>query len=249
MAVSNAGSALGQLVGKLFEGSLVQTLRPSVEERNHKINPERLVNGADNVYQIDAVIRDEQDQPVILLDPKYIRYKKHNRDKGSWLCTSHYALRKTYPSLRKSIAVLAGNWSSPSIKLMESFGVEVLQVPFEHMVSVLGDYGVQFDWDERDRVTPMHSLEAFTALHMDIHNDIAGRLVEPVRNAIIVSVNDVIESDWSTSASRVTSVEVLLKTDRNEMLMRQYDSVAAAMQGMIPFVSDLSDVREFLQDR
>lgn len=43
-------------------------------------------------YNIDSVIANELMQPLILFECKYIRYKKHNRDKGSWLCTSHPAI-------------------------------------------------------------------------------------------------------------------------------------------------------------
>ena len=71
--------------------------------------------GTGNVYQIDAVIYHADDRPIVIIDPKYIRYTKHNRDKGSWLCVAHYNLRKTHHSIRKSLAVLAGRWPEPSI--------------------------------------------------------------------------------------------------------------------------------------
>jgi hypothetical protein len=118
--VSNAASALGEAVGKLIEEAIVEGLREEVQRRNHTIRAAKLTNGSGNTYQIDAVVFDEEDNPVIIIDPKYIRYTKHNRDKGSWLCVAHYNLRKTYPTIRKSIAVLAGRWSAPSKSLIRS---------------------------------------------------------------------------------------------------------------------------------
>lgn len=41
-----------------------------------------------NDYNIDGVITDESMRPIILFESKDIRYKKHNRDKGSWICNA-----------------------------------------------------------------------------------------------------------------------------------------------------------------
>ena len=95
--VSNPASALGEAVGKLFESAVVWALQDEVESRNYTIRPDKLTNGTGNTYQIDAVVYDADENPVIIIDPKYIRYTKHNRDKGSWLCTAHYNILQTHP--------------------------------------------------------------------------------------------------------------------------------------------------------
>ena len=81
--VVRAASALGQEVGKAFEAGVLEAIRNEVETRGCSVRPARLRNGTDNVYQIDAVVFDSNRRPVIIIDPKYIRYTKHNRDKGS----------------------------------------------------------------------------------------------------------------------------------------------------------------------
>ena len=238
---------MGQEVGKIFEKALIDGLRPLVESYGHSIGPERLENGTQNIYQIDAVIRDENRKPLILLDPKYIRYKKHNRDKGSWLCTAHYNLRKTYPSIRKTIAVLAGRWSESSVSMIQSFGVEVMQLNFDHMVGVLNSYGVDFEWEERDRGTPKHALGSFQNLSETDRHTLAMKLVDPVMDDLRASVKDVLETDLESTHSRISSVEVLLKTDRNEMMLLRYDSVADAIKNMIGLMSDREDIKGFLE--
>lgn len=247
MAVSNAAAALGQEIGKLFENAIVDVLRPMVEEHNHTIGPERLVNGTDNVYQIDAIIRNKEGNPVMLLDPKYIRYKKHNRDKGSWLCTAHYNLRKTYPSIRKTIAILAGNWSATSVSLITSFGVEVHMLPFSHMVDALQDCGIMFKWGEKDRETPKQALQTYKRLGEDKRKDLARRLINPIISDLKDSVLQIIQTDMASSISRISGVEVLLKTDQNEMLLLQYKSVSEAVKDMVSFMSELADVTTFLE--
>ncbi len=243
MMVANPAAALGQQVGQLLEDELVKGLRPLIKEYGYSIGSERLRNGTDNIYQIDAVIRDSEGTPIVLIDPKYIRYKKHNRDKGSWLCTAHYNLRKTYPSIRKTIAVLAGRWSGTSLALIRSFGVEVLLLDFDHLAAALRNYDIEFDWSEKDRDTPRQSLTKFESLTDTNRQSLARSLVDPVLGKLRNSVRAVIETDLSDTARRISSVEVLLKTDQNEMLLLQYESVSGAIRGMTSYISDEQNVQ------
>ena len=165
--VSNPSSAIGEAVGKVFEFAVIESLREVVEDRGFDMHPARLTNGTGNTYQIDAVIFDENKAPVVIIEPKYIRYTKHNRDKGSWLCTAHYNLRKTYPTIRKSIAVLGGRWSDKSQALMESFGVHLFHVPFDNFVSALGERGIDFDWPEKGAgELPRQAWEAYRVFRL-----------------------------------------------------------------------------------
>ena len=245
--VANPASALGEAVGKLFESAVVQGLRREVEARGYTIRPARLTNGTGNTYQIDAVVFDADENPVIIIDPKYIRYTKHNRDKGSWLCTAHYNLRKTFPTIRKSIAVLAGRWSEPSKALIRSFGVEILEVPFDGMVSVLGEYGVNFAWAEKDRETPRAAWDHFASLESDTHTAIASDLTEGIIDRLRTAVTQVLDAEISTLPTRISEVEVLLKTDRDEMVLLTFDSAAAALQAMARLVSDRPDISDLLE--
>ena len=247
--VANPASALGEAVGKLFESAVVEGLRREVEARGYTIRPARLTNGTGNTYQIDAVVFDADDNPVIIIDPKYIRYTKHNRDKGSWLCTAHYNLRKTYPTIRKSIAVLAGRWSEPSKALINSFGVEILEVPFDGMVSVLGEYGVSFAWAEKDRETPRAAWEHFAGLGGDVHTAIASDLTEGIIERLNIAVTRVLDADVDSLPTRISGVEVLLKTDRDEMVLLTFDSVASSLQAMARLVSDRPDISDLLEPR
>ena len=245
--VSNPASALGEAVGKLFEVGVVEGLRDEVEARDHAIRPARLTNGTGNAYQIDAVIFDDEENPAVIIDPKYIRYTKHNRDKGSWLCTAHYNLRKTYPTIRKSIAVLAGRWSMPSKALIRSFGVEILEVPFDGMVSVLGEHDIDFAWAENDRETPRVAWERFSALDNATRAAIASNLTTGIIVQLRNAVTQVLDADLSTLPTRVSEVEVLLKTDRDEMVLLTFKSAAAALQAMASLVSDRADISDLLE--
>ena len=163
---TNAAAAFGEEIGKLFEDAILKGLSDDVKARGCTIKPRKMKNGTGNVYQIDAVIFDKDSNPLIIIDPKYIRYTKHNRDKGSWLCVAHYNLRKTFPTIRKSISILAGRWSKPSVALIKSFGVEVFEVPFPIFITALGKWGIDFDWAESDRTASTQAWQSFCKLTM-----------------------------------------------------------------------------------
>lgn len=247
--VSNAASALGEAVGKLIETAIVEGLRAEVESRQHTIRPARLTNGSGNTYQIDAVIFDRDDNPVIIIDPKYIRYTKHNRDKGSWLCVAHYNLRKTYPTIRKSIAVLAGRWSAPSQALIRSFGVEILEVPFTDIVAALNSYGITFDWPERDRDTPRRAWETYERLNPSDRQAVARAITAGLLQQLRADVAQVLSTDLNQLPHRVSEVEILLKTDQDEMLLLRFDTAAAALAGLAQLTADRPDIGGLLQPR
>ena len=236
--VSNAASALGEAIGKLIETSLIEGVKEEVLSRGYTIESARLKNGSDNIYQIDAVVFDQENNPIILLESKYIRYKKHNRDKASWLCVAHYNLRKTYPTIRKSIAVLAGNWSRPSKSLLHSFGVEVIELPFEHTVRTLASFGIIFEWDEKDRETPLRSWEAYCSLDENRKKWLAINLTESIQDKIKISLTDTLDTNLDDIQQSISEVEVLLRTNRGEMILQSYKSVADSLQGLIRLVED-----------
>jgi hypothetical protein len=93
--VSNPGSALGEAIGSLLEQEIHTLLRPIVEQHGaiYITSPQEIIAKArkkliltdqdGNDYEVDAVIVNRRLQPLVLLESKYIRYKKHNRDKAS----------------------------------------------------------------------------------------------------------------------------------------------------------------------
>ena len=245
--VSNPGSALGEAVGKLFETAILEGLKEEVEARDHTIRPAKLTNGSGNSYQIDAVVFDDSGNPVIIIDPKYIRYTKHNRDKGSWLCVAHYNLRKTFPTIRKSIAVLGGRWSAPSKALIRSFGVEILEVPFDKIVSVLAGWGINFDWQEKDRATASVAWQTYETLDADDRENIALEMTADILEQLKSDVILVLETDMNAIPHRVSEVEVLLKTDQDEMLLLTFGSIADTLQAMARMVSDRPDISDLLR--
>ena len=100
--VANPGSALGEAIGAAMERSLKVRLLAVAEEhgchyitsgvrktKSGKVAKKLIMfDNFGTEYDLDGVIANKAMQPLILIESKYIRYKKHNRDKGSWVCTA-----------------------------------------------------------------------------------------------------------------------------------------------------------------
>jgi hypothetical protein len=206
-----------------------------------------MVNDTGTEYQIDLVVENQEGKPFILLESKYIRYKKHNRDKASWTCVAHYKLRTTYPTVKKSIAVLIGQWSEPSRKLMNSFGVELVVIPFEHMVKTLVDYDVEFDWAEDDNKTPRQGWFAWSRLSDDQHREIARRIVAPQQAAEIKRlILEAIQTEESV-IKNVDKIELLLKTSQGEYFVKRFGNVREAIAYLLQLTQDVDNVRGLLR--
>ena len=241
---TNSAAALGQAAGELFEKSVLDILSATVQERGYTVKPDKLRDAHDTPYSIDAVIYDDKARPIILVDTKYIRYKKHNRDKASWVCTAHSLLRKHYKTLRKSIVVLGGQWSQPSLKLLDQFDIEVIQVPFDDFVSAFRKFGIEFDWEENDRATPDNSLSRYNALTDKEKESIGELLTSSIKDSLVDSVSPVLESDIDSIPQNISHIEILLKTDQNQLILFEHDSLQEALTGLLALFPPSVDVAQ-----
>lgn len=159
--VQNPGSAIGEAIGAEMEKALHTFLATLVEVRGHHFLSKSPIAGKKkllmfdnfgNDYNIDAVIANEAMQPIIHFASKYIHYKKHNRDKASWVCRAHPAIRRRYDSIRSSIAILAGNWSLSSRAMLKSYDINLFIVPFNRISDLLAKQGVDFNWVRKSAI-------------------------------------------------------------------------------------------------
>lgn len=116
--MANYASALGEAIGHIIEAEVQNVVKESVVDLDcyvdvggvrpgiRKGKKTLLVNDTGNKYQIDTVVEDKAGNPIVLIECKYIRYKKHNRDKASWTCVAHYKIRTTYPTVKKVLQLL-----------------------------------------------------------------------------------------------------------------------------------------------
>lgn len=237
--IQNPGSALGEAIGAEMEAALNAFLSALAESYGYHfistgvsrlptIKPKKLLmfDNFGTAYNIDSVIANESMQPIILFESKYIRYKKHNRDKGSWLCTAHPAVRRRYASIRSSIAVLAGNWSSSSLAMMRSFDINIFLIPFQRICDLLADYKINFDWAEKDRNTAIESWNRYASLSDTKRAHIGTSMIELVKADLEQTIRNVLDD---TIPREIERVSIELHSNIGEVKGYEFASVQHAI--------------------
>jgi hypothetical protein len=253
----NPASALGEAVGKSVEREVQTIIQECVapfglyvdvggKRKGRRGQKLLLVNETGNEYQIDTVVENKDGKPLILVESKYLRYKKHNRDKASWTCVAHFKLRTTYPSVKKSIAILLGNWSKPSQELMKSFGIELILVPFKRMVRVLRHHKIDFDWPEKDSETPKVGWKTYNELDDVQRRDIARKCLSNEREKIRRMILDAVRAD-PEKPKNIDKIELLLRTSHNEYYVKKFPHIKDTIQYLISLIEDARDLRGLLK--
>lgn len=235
-------------MGACMEAALARFLEPLVLEHDSRL----MVAGAVNPrtgrptkllmfdeygtkYSIDGVILNESNQPLVLLESKYIRYKKHNRDKGSWICHAHGEVRRFYSSIRSSIAVLAGNWSKSSLTMITSHNINVFLIPFERLVEVLAVRGVDFEWGEKDRHLAQEAWRRFSELPAEEISRIGDEIIESVR----IPLADLLEKTLSDDVPReISRVAIEIHSNLGEVKRFEFPSREEALDFLEDFGLD-----------
>lgn len=239
-SIVNPGSALGEAIGASMERALrtllwevadeygCHYLTSGVRQTKAGIKAKKLLmfDNFGNEYDIDGVIANELMQPLILFESKYIRYKKHNRDKGSWVCTAHSSIRRRYHSIRSSIAVLAGNWSNSSIAMMESHDINIFLIPFNYICDVLANYGIEFDWGEKEQEKAYLAWEKYSQLTEREQNEIGQALVSTIIERLVKLIGAVLDD---ANPREIERVIIELVSNLGEVKVFEFDSVEDAV--------------------
>ncbi|HCG7974646.1 TPA: hypothetical protein NJ487_004414 [Vibrio parahaemolyticus] len=238
--VSNPGSAIGEAIGASMESAIKRKLEDIAAEHGcHYLTsgvrqtksgraPSKLLmsDNSGNEYDIDGIITNESLQPLILFESKYIRYKKHNRDKGSWICHSHSSVRRRYHSIRSSIAILAGNWSMPSRAMMKSNDINLFITPFEYICDVLLDYGIDFNWEEKDKEKAKAAWYQYNTLTQNEKDRIGEVLVEYVEDDVLELIDKILDNKTEREVEKVI---VELVSNLGEYKIYEFDDVEDAL--------------------
>lgn len=257
--VTNGGSAIGEAIGDLLEEQVHKTFK-EIEENNHvyfltrygktKAGKESkkllLPDEYGNEYNMDGLVINEGGVPLMLIESKYIRYKKHNRDKASWICNAHSAVRRFFPSIRSSVAVLGGNWSSTSLAMLTSYGVSYFMVPFNEISKILKDYKVDFEWEENDYDKALKAWDIFSSLSVDEKRIIGERMINIVKSELVEYVESVLDD---TVIRELEKIVIEMHTNKNEVFKYIFDSKEETIEFLSNFDGefDLSQFKSIFQ--
>lgn len=141
---TSASSKFGQLIGEAFAEAVLQLVTLYLQEKypDHEIlSPKEgkaivtleMLGGS--LRQLDTVIAARQsDDPVALLETKWLKDARHHNDKGAWILQLR-EVKKKYPTVRGAVAILAGYWTSGvGVMLMSEGGVKMVWVASDEEV-------------------------------------------------------------------------------------------------------------------
>jgi len=152
------GRAVGQYIGLLMERALGRLLAPFKPlERQRWADSHRLE------HEIDFVIGTRK-QPLIILDSKYIKGQRHAREKANEIVNMLLAIQESNKSVKLSIAVIAGNFTSGSIRILEDRGIKVFHIPLDVLAGNMRKKGLIIDWADEDRTTSKNTWQVYKNL-------------------------------------------------------------------------------------
>lgn len=238
--VANPGSALGEAIGSSMEKALGKLLTQVADDygcyymtsgvrktkSGRRVKKLLLSDNFGNEYDIDGVMTNESMQPLIIFESKYIRYKKHNRDKGSWVCHAHSAIRKRYHSIRSSIAILAGSWSNSSIAMMKSNDINIFLIPFDFIRVELAKHGIDFEWGEKEKDKAHEAWHKYNQLSEEQQDKIGEAMITLVEDNLLGLIERILDDSL---VREVEKIVIELASNLGEVKVFEFDSVEEAI--------------------
>lgn len=128
-----AADKFGQLIGEAFEKAAITLIKDNLslahkeyellepKKGRSKVKLEML---SGSLRQLDTVIMaKDSDDPVALLETKWLKDARHHNDKGAWILQLR-EIKKKHATVRGAAAVLAGYWTEGvRVVLMSEGGV------------------------------------------------------------------------------------------------------------------------------
>lgn len=213
VALKNHASALGEAIGDSMEKALEKLLTDIADKHGYYYltsgvrrtrsgrKPKKILmsDNFGNKYNIGGVLANQSIQPLIIFESKYIRYKKHNRDKGSWICNAHSAIRRRYHGIRGSIAILAGSWSGSSLSMMRSNDINLFLVSFDRICDILNEFDIDFSWEEADDEKDTRAWEKFNELNRQQKVSIGIKMIDPIKDNLEGLVDKILDDSTEVS--------------------------------------------------
>ena len=85
-------------------------------------------------------------------------------------------------------------------------------------------------------------MERFLELDESAKSQISIELVSDIRSELRDAVTYVLDTEISTLPRRISSVEILVKTEQDEIVLATFGSVAGALQHLMGFITDSPDI-------
>lgn len=221
-----AGRAFGQRLGKLLEDEIHRVVQDCLYGTDFEFIPKgRLADLHGKLCTHDGLVVDQEGHPYAVIESKVIQKAKHATEKAA--NREHPDLKRAHPTLRSSIAVLAGDFTPEPLRMVEASGANLLFIPQDHLASVCHDYGIEILWEDYEAAAyAVAALEQYNTLTQEERKDLGQRILQPVaaqlREVVEAAIADVPENP-------VVGVWVDIFFQRGEIGHHEFDSIEEAL--------------------
>jgi len=211
-------SHIGQMIGESFENAVIKFIKSYLKKSHSEfviLDPERgrklltldMPGGVKR--QLDTVVATiDSDDPVALLETKWLKDGRHWNDKGAWILQLR-EVRRNYPTVRGAAAILAGFWNEGfRVLLRNQGGVDMILVATDeevykslqpHLDRILGNKSFALDAKKIRNRFPENHVEAFDAFLIKFRD--SGELYKLTKSWL--NFNRVVESSNETINGKI----------------------------------------------
>ena len=159
-----AGRAFGQRLGKLIEDEIHRVVQDCLYGTEFQFIPKgQLADLHGKPCTHDGLVVDADGRPYVVVESKLIQEPKHATEKAAKVVREHPDLKRAHPTLRSSIAVLAGRFTPEPLRMVEASEANVLFVPQDHIATVGRDSGIEILWRDHEAIThPVAALDRYS---------------------------------------------------------------------------------------
>jgi hypothetical protein len=242
------GHRLGQIIGETLELAVGPVLadfagKHGIYLDKHGPRPARSgkkvtwTDALNNKHDLDFVLeRGGTDhkigRPVAFIETAWRRYTKHSRNKAQEIQGAVLPLVAAH-SRTKPFAgvVLAGVFTKGSLAQLESNGFGVLYAPYETIVAVFAQFGMDVDYDED---TPDEYLSTQTRVYDELDEAKRAALGQALRVAVKSEVDEFIAKLSAAILRKISTISVLPLYGKQT----DYSSVGDAIRFLEMYVAD-----------
>lgn len=221
-------SHIGQIIGGSFENVVIKFVKSYLKKSHSEfviLDPQQgkklitldMPGGVRR--QLDTVVAAaDSDDPVALLETKWLKDGRHWNDKGAWILQLR-EVRRNYPTVRGAAAILAGFWNEGfRVLLRNQGGVDMILVATDEEVyeslqpyldSALGKRSFELDAKRIRSRFPENHVEAFDAFLIKFRD--SGELYKLAKSWL--NFNRVVES-----SGEIINGKILIQKALDELL-------------------------------
>ena len=194
MAASPAHQ-FGQIIGDVLEAAVLPMLERFAQE--HRLYLDRKGSRAcrsgkkctwkdsnGNAHDLDFVLErggtpETLGKPVAFIETAWRRYTKHSRNKAQEIQGALEPLAQTYRTVGPfKGAILAGVFTEGALAQLRSLGFTVLYIPYDAVVSVFQQFGIDAAFDEATPDREFRAkVRAFKRISAEIRSELAAELI------------------------------------------------------------------------